>query len=182
MYEQATLKHMLALVPDGGFERPVPGTEWTVRQVFAHLATSLTLYATTIRTWHEGGDPVTGWDTDGTNAETARVHAATPASDILALFGSGLNHLVEVLAAVPEDPPLFGPWDFAEALANLSGHYLSHAVPLVEALPETRMVALVLNWLLDADFDDDERAPAGSLLTEERAYIATLTFETGRIQ
>ena len=180
MYEQATLKHMVALVPDGGFERPVPGTEWTVRQLFGHLAQALTTYSETLRAWLDGGDPMANWDPDRTNAESAGRYSGASAGELAATFGTGVNALVATLAAVPDErvDDDFGPMSFSDALGPWSGHYLSHAVPLVDALPEVRMDPLVLNWLLDAHFDDDERrAWQDALLTEARAYIATLTFE-----
>lgn len=180
MYEQATLKHMMALVPDGGFERSVPGTEWTVRQLFAHLARILTTYSDTIREWLAGDDPMASWDPEQVNNTTACAHVDTPADLISAAFAVGLNDLVATLAAVPDGrlAEAFGHATFEETLLEWSEHFLSHAVPLVRALPEVRMDPLVLNWLLDADFDDDElRAWQDTLLAEARAYIATLTLE-----
>lgn len=177
IYEQATLKHIMALVPEGGFERPVSGTEWTVRQLFGHLANTLTTYSEGVRTWLEGDDPTVGDDPDKTNAETVASFSRVPAEEVAALFGSGLNELVGSLALVPEarTNDAFGQMTLLEALTTWAEHALSHAVPLVRALPEVRMDPLVLNWLLHANFDDDERRQwQEELLVEARAYIATL--------
>jgi hypothetical protein len=178
IYEQATLKHMMALVPEGGYERPVPGLDWTVRQLFGHLAKTLTTYSEAVRTWLDGQDPTAGDDTKRRNDETAAGFSKAPAEEIAALFGSGLNDLVATLAKVPEERTevAFGPKKFIEASSEWSEHFLSHAVALVRALPEVRMDPLVLNWLLYANFDDDKRRQwQEELLVEARAYIATLS-------
>ena len=178
IYGQATLKHMMALVPEGGFERDIPELDWTVRQLFGHMAQTLTTYCDGVRTWLEGVDPTEGDDPERTNADTAARSSKTPAEEIAAHFGSGLNELVRTLALVPNEKTedAFGPKTFFEALTDWSEHFLSHAVALVRALPEVRMDPLVLNWLLHATFDDDERRKwQEELLAEARAYIATLS-------
>lgn len=177
MYEQATVKHIVALIPEGGLDRAVPGHSWTVRQLLAHLAQSLNDYAAMVEKWLKGDSPIPpGWDPDEVNAGTAARMGAAAATQIVALFGAGLNSLVAALAAIPDErrEEQFGPAPLPEILKVFGRHCLSHAIPLVDALPEVRMDPLVLNWLLDADFEDDaSRAWQSRLLDEAREYIAT---------
>ena len=113
---------------------------------------------------------VRGWTQIRTRRLVSRGH---PGARIVELFGSGLNQLVAVLSAVPEEPPLFGQWPFTDALVNLSGHCVTHAIPLVDALPEVRTDPLVLNWLLDAQFHDEQSIEwQAKLLADAREYIA----------
>ncbi|MGE0598008.1 MAG: hypothetical protein AB7J35_12700 [Dehalococcoidia bacterium] len=60
-----------------------------------------------------------------------------------------------------------------EVLRSMSGHCQTHAIELVDSIPEVRMDPLVLNWLLDLEFTDDAgRAWQAALLAEARAYVA----------
>lgn len=175
IYEQATLKHVLALATTEGLDRPVPGHEWTVRQLLGHLAESLHTYAALVEKWLAGEPPLAGWDPDAVNAETANRRVASSPAELLDVFGNGLNSLIAVLAAVPDEKmeePL-GPHDALQTLRVLGEHFLSHAIPLVTAAPEVRMDPLVLNWLLYAEFgDESSRAWQAELLEEAREYIA----------
>lgn len=176
MYEQATLKHITALVPEAGLARPVPGMDWTVGQLLAHLAQSLHAYREVVEQWLSGTTSLEGWDPDAINQQTANEHASATPRQLTDLFGAGLIGLVAALSAVPEDriEEKLGRGTFVETLRALSGHAVGHAIPLVDALPEVRMDPLVLNWLLYADFADDASdAWQERLLADAREYLAT---------
>lgn len=176
IYEQATVKHIAALAPDGSLDRPVKGYDWTVRQVLAHLAKSLNDYAAMVRAWLNGDFPIPpGWNPHDVNATTAARYKDAPLPEIVALFGTGLNELVDALAAIPDERSgeNFGPRPLLQTFEVFSGHCLEHAIPLVDALPEVRMDPLVLNWLLDASFPTEAAQDWQSdLLHEAREYVA----------
>ncbi len=176
IYEQATVKHIATLAPEGGLDRPVPGYEWTVRQLLAHLGQSLNDYAEMVRNWLLGEPPVPhGWDPGKVNAQTAARYKDASLPEILALLGAGLNSLIAALAAIPDDRASgdFGPRPFLQTFEVFSGHCLEHAIPLLDAIPEARMDPLVLNWLLDAEFPTETaRAWQETLLQDAREYVA----------
>ncbi len=180
IYEQATLKHMMALVPEGGFDRPVDGPATTVRALFGHLAGSLDAYAEAIKAWVADSDARHTTQACRLDEEEVQRFTSMPAVEIVDVFGAGLNALVASLASVPADriDQPFGDAVFAEALTEWKEHNISHAIPLLRAVPEMRMDALVLNWLLYADFsDDDSNAFQQELLAEAHAYVASLDDE-----
>lgn len=173
MYETATLKHIVALVPDDGFERPVSGSSWSVRQLLAHLAESLHEYARVLGLWLAGEPPLEAWDPEEANAEVARAGAESSRLRIYERFGSGINGLVEVLGKIPEAPEAFAGREAVDVFRELGEHALGHAAALVDAVPEVRMDPLVLNWLLYADLPSpDGEAWQARLLAEAREYIA----------
>ena len=175
MYEQATLKHIAALAPEGALARPVPGYDWNAAQLLAHLAQSLHAYTEVVDRWLVGDSSLEGWDPDATNAETAAANATATVADIHRSFGIGLNGLVAALSRVPDEriADQLGRHPAVETLKALTGHSLAHALPLVDALPEVRMDPLVLNWLLDAEFEvEADRLWQANLLREAREYIA----------
>jgi hypothetical protein len=176
IYEQATVKLIATLAPEGALERPIPGHDWTVRQLLAHLAQSLNDYTDMIRNWLAGEFPTPhGWNPDDVNAATASRFAAAELDEIRSHFGVGLNSLVDALAAIPDERANddFGPAPLSKTFEVLSGHCLEHAIPLVDAVPEVRMDALVLNWLLDASFPTEAgRQWQAELLREAREYVA----------
>lgn len=181
IYEQATLKHIAALAPADALDRPVPGTGWTVRQLLGHLAQSLNDYAEMVRKLAGGEPPIPqDWDPHAVNAATVARLEKAPLRDLFQLFGSGINDLVAELAAIPDEQvgEQSGPTPTMSTLHMLAGHCLTHAIPLVEALPEVRMDALVLNWLLYAEFETEEgRAWQNALMKEAQAYIESLPDE-----
>lgn len=175
MYEQATLKHITALVPEGGLRRPVPGMEWNVGQLLAHLALSLENYRELVHRWLSGASPLEGWDPDAINAETAARYESGDADELRRLFGEGIVGLVAALDAIPEgrEAEPLGRGTAAETLRWLGGHAIRHAIPLIDAVPEVRLDPLVLNWLLYAEFEDDaSRTWQAKLLADAREYLA----------
>lgn len=176
IYEQATLKLIVALAPPDAPDRPVPGYEWTVRQLMAHLAESLHSYQAVIKKWLAGKGALDDWNPERLNAATAARHAASSPVEIVALFGSGLVGLIATLEAMPDErlsEPL-GPGKAIETVKTFGEHFLSHAISLVNAVPEVRMDPLVLNWLLYAGFNDEaSNAWQASLLADAKEYIAT---------
>lgn len=176
-YEQATLKHIIGLAPDGSLQRPVHGGEWRVRQLLAHLAQSLSEYAAIVAGWVAGEPPLPGgWNPDSIHAETARTQVNAGEPELLALFGEGLTALVAVLRAVPEDRihERLGPGEALEVLRVFAGHCQGHAIALVDALPEVRLDPLVLNWLLHLEFSDEaSQTWQRNLLDEARQLVAS---------
>lgn len=176
MYETATLRHIVALLPDGALQRPAPGLEWTVGQLLGHLGQSLTEYAAIVERWLAGEPAIPpGWDPDTMNAETARQYANATERQVFDLLGAGINALVAALAKVPDGrlgEPL-GPAEARRVLHTFEGHALGHAIPLVDGVPEVRMDPLVLNWLLYATFSQaEEREWQRRLVAEARDYVA----------
>lgn len=176
MYETATLRHIAALAPETSFDRPLAGQAWTVRQQLAHLAASLGGHAEMVEKWLRGEPPIPGgWHPDAVNAETAAEYAAATVAEVDALFASGIKALVAILQQVPAErlAEPFGPREALVIFHVFEGHALSHAIPLVDALPEVRTDSLVLNWLLHADFGSEEaRAWQDRLLAEAQEYFA----------
>lgn len=171
IYEQATLKHLVALVPVGGLRRHVAGSGRTVGSLFVHLAASLTRFADSLRNTGDGDAlPEPACQQEG--PETASEFSAL---DIVRLFGSGLVDLLSVLQSLPDEIQPVGERHFAEVLEEWSGHFLSHAIQLLDAVPEARLDALILNWLLDAAFESEhDREWQQALLAEAQAYVASL--------
>lgn len=177
IYEQATLKHIAALAPEDALNRTVPGQNWTVRQLLAHLAASLQSYDEIVRRWLAGERTLDDWDPDRVDAATAEAYKTATLAQLFELFGSGLNGLFASLSAIPDDrlAESLGPSDALTTLRGLGAHALGHAIPLVNALPEVRFDPLVLNWVLAAEFEDEEsQAWQRQLLGEAREYIASL--------
>ncbi len=129
-----------------------------------------------VQTWLAGEFPIPqGWDPHKVNAATVDRYKEADLVEIIELFGKGLNSLVAALAAIPDERAGedFGPRPLLQTFDVLSGHCLEHAIPLVDALPEVRMDALVLNWLLDARFPTEAGQDwQSALLREAREYVA----------
>ena len=175
MYETAMLKHIVALLPEDALGRPVPGHEWAVRQHLGHLAHSSHVYREPVRRWLAGEDPLAGWDPDAINAETARAHATIDRRGLLDMFDAGINGLVRSFASIPDGKMAepFGPREPLQVFRAFEGHTQTHAIALIDAVPEARMDPLVLNWLLYARFGTDaEREWQRALLQEAREYAA----------
>jgi hypothetical protein len=175
IYEQATLKHILVVLPPDTLDRKLDGRGQTVRQLLIHLARSLDGYAKAIDSWLRAEQPLTAWDPHAT-LETVRGESApTSPSEIGARLGSGLNALISCLKSIPDErleaPPDSG--DPIGALKLLGNHCLAHAPELVDALPEIRYDPLVLNWLLSATFQSEkDNAWQTRLHDDAREYIA----------
>ena len=176
IYEQATLKHMTALAPEDAMRRPVPGSAWNVAQLLGHLALSMNSYAGAVRGWLGGETDFSGFDAEAMSEETAARFANASRLDVTRAFGAGLVELFAVLGAVPDermDAP-FGTGTGLDTLRGFGEHFVRHAIPLVDALPEARMDPLVLNWVLDAEFDDEPSHDwQRRLLAEAQEYIAS---------
>ena len=178
IYEQASLKHIIALLPEAGLLRHVPGSDWNVGQTLAHLAVSLEDYRLVIERWLSGTDPFEGVDVDAINTGTADLYASTSPDELLRLFAEGLLGLVAGLGSIPEDRTFsdLGHHPAPETLRRLCDHTITHATSLIDAVPEVRMDPLVLNWMLHAEFGDDEhRRWQAALLADAREHIAALT-------
>ena len=174
IYEQATLKHMVALAPEDAMRRPAGGR--TAGDTFGHLAAGMSACAAALERSLAGGGPLAVGDgCELANASTDPLPGATRL-DVTRALGSGLVSLVAALGRVP-DAHLEPGADAVNALDALRGfgeHATGHAIELIEALPEVRMDPLVLNWLLDAEFEDEaSQAWQRALLAEAQEYIAS---------
>jgi len=175
MYETATLKHLIAILPDGALDRPVPGYEWSVGQLLAHLGGSLHTYCEAVERWLRGDDPLSGWDPDAINSETAERHQNADGASLVGRFDTGIVGLVAAFASIPDEKmqEAIGATEPLQAFRAFEGHCLKHAIPLVDAVPEVRMDPLVLNWLLFHSFESDaDRDWQRALLQEAREYAA----------
>ena len=129
IYEQATLKHMTALIPEGAAERTVRGhmDGWTVRQLVAHLAEALHTYALFLDNLVAGRPPEFGVEAaaldsylmtvcdHGMNASTftARVVAST-GSDLVSAMVAAIGALKGPLHGGAPGPVL----DMLDAIAT----------------------------------------------------------------
>ena len=176
IYEQATLKHMTALAPEEALRRPVVGLEWDVAQLLGHLGSSLSGYAGLVRGWLFGVPVADGVNPGEMDAGTAARFSGATRLDVTQVLGQGLVDLFAALSAVPDErlSEAFGQETALETLRSFGEHCLGHAIALVDALPEVRMDPLVLNWLLDAEFEDEaSQAWQRALLAEAQEYIAS---------
>lgn len=168
IYEQATLKHMLNLVQESAVVGPNGRNLSEVGSRFAHLACSLGAFAEAVARERSGTETSPDWDLCAAAARSAEGQGLSSRADIARVFGEGLTSLFAELKRLPEDatsPP--------EALGPMSAHCQSHAIDLVDAIPEVRMDPLVLNWLLDLEFTDEaSREWQAALLAEAREYVA----------
>ena len=176
IYEQATLKHLTALAPEEALRRPVVGLEWDVAQLLGHLGSSLSGYAGLVRGWLLGEPVLDGVNPGEMDAGTAARFSGATRLDVTQALGQGLVDLFAALSAVPDErlSEAFGEETALETLRSFGEHCLGHAIALVDALPEVRMDPLVLNWLLDAEFEDEaSQAWQRALLAEAQEYIAS---------
>jgi hypothetical protein len=178
IYEQATLKHITAQAPEEALRREVLGYGWSVGQLLAHLAVSLETYRGVVERWLAREDALKGFDPPSTNAHTAEEHREVSRAKLRELFGAGLVGLVETLSRVPDERlgETVGPGTIVEVLRGPFGnHALSHAIALIDALPEVRLDPLVFNWISRADFESSaEREWQLKLLADVREYVLSL--------
>lgn len=163
MYEQATVRHMVAAAPADAGTRVVSPDGMTVAQAVAHLAGSQRVYAATIRAWLAGETPPTA----------AHAHApdeGSPAPTLgegLGELGLSLRDLFAAFQSIPDDAlgSDLGGLPAIEVIGTWAAHYLEHGYQLSGALPETRYDPLTVNWL--------GRAPAhtAELREAQRRYI-----------
>ncbi len=154
----ATLIYLASLVDDTLAARRCPSTAWTVRQTLAHLAESPVWYADAAEHLASGrpgfpSDP----DPTARNAEQAARHADTPIEELATLLAVNRARALDALRALPSSRYLeFPGGHLASAVANeWSLHYAEHAFDFLEALPELRTDALLIDWAFWADFEDD---------------------------
>lgn len=177
MYEQATVIHMVTSLPPGGIDRVMPGPGWTVRQLVAHFADSQERHASTIERWLAGESAAPGeFDIERINAMSADANAATPLPDLLTRLRKSLRTLIAAFENVPgamvEARLDGGP--AIEAFHAWERHYRDHAFDLLDVSPELKFDPLVLNWILYAEFEDEEFcARQRELLDEVRKQYAS---------
>lgn len=178
IYEQATLKHMVALAPEDAMGRPAG--DRTAGETFGHLAAGMSACAAALEHWLASGGPlVLGNGCELATSSTDPLPGATRLNVTRAL-GSGLVSLVAALGRVPDahlEPGADGV-NALDALRGFGEHATGHAIELIEALPEVRMDPLVLNWVLAADFADAKsQAWQRSLFEEVQEHLASLPDE-----
>lgn len=175
IYETATMKHMLSLFPDGAAGRAVHGHQdgWTVRQLVAHLAESLHTYTIFLDNVLAGREPDFG--VDDAAMDSPMSHPEVPLIEVSRRFDSGIRVLFDCFDGIPDEA--LGPdgiHGLPGVLQTFNGHALSDIIPLVDAVPEVRMDPLVLNWLLEAELQDEaSREWQNALLAEAQEYIAS---------
>lgn len=176
MVDWANVKYIATTLPKGGLEAEVPGLEWNVRQLFAHVAASLERYAELAEGFAKDGSHPVGFDPEAFNAETAEAAKRTPLPAILGRADRAINGLFETFAALPDDAGdrPYANLRFGDELHAWSLHCIEHGMDLADALPHTHDDPMVLNWILYADFDDDPARLARQqrLLEEVRERLA----------
>jgi len=163
MYEQATVRHMVAAAPADAGTRVLAPDGMTVAQAIAHLAAAQRGYAATIRAWlaAEPRPPV------------AHAHAAdddspvAPLAEGLSELGLSLRELFAIVQSIPDDVLAsdLGGAPAMEVIGAWAAHYLEHGYQLSDALPETRYDPLTVNWLGRA------AAHTAELREAQRRYI-----------
>lgn len=181
MYEQATVTHIVMSLPPGGIDRVMQGPGWTVRQLVAHFADTQEGYGAAIERWLAGEPAVPDdSDTDRINALTAAANTETALPELLTRLRKSLRALFVALHHVPDGKlgePLGGP-SAIETFHAWERHYRDHALDLLDAAPEVKFEPLVLNWILYADFDDDDaRVRQRALMEEVREHYAAMPDE-----
>lgn len=175
IYEQATIKHIIASIPDEALARKCEGFDGTVGELLGHLGWSLGDHAEVVRAWlaDEALPASIDPDRDEGQDNTRFTNATRP--ELSRDLGIGLINLFAVLSAIPDErlDEQLGEQHALESLGFLSEHCMYHAIALIDACPEVRMDPLVLNWLLHEDFaDGPELQWQQALLDEANAYIA----------
>ncbi len=172
----ANVKYIATTLPKGALDAEVPGLEWNVRQLLAHIAGSLEHYADLAAGFVSDEAAPSHLDPEEFNAETVEAAKRTPLPAILGRADRAINSLFGTLHALPDDAGdrVFGQHRFGDALQTWSRHCIEHGMDLVDALPHTRDDPMVLNWILYADFDDDPPrfARQQRLLDEVRQRLA----------
>jgi hypothetical protein len=161
IFSNANLKYVAANLPKGGLERVVEDPGWTVRQTMGHLAaTQDEYYAWVIGRWVRDEQPVRdpNHEVHTFNAETVVRFAKTPLEDIIAALDRSLGVIVESLEGVDEAKlgDSFASWSPLEGFEAWSHHIEQHAPGLIDALPEFKRDAMVLNWVLGVDYEGNE--------------------------
>jgi len=176
MVDWANVKYIATTLPKGGLDAEVPGLEWNVRQLLAHIAASLEHYARSASAFAKDGTRASDFDPEAFNGETAEAAKRTPLPAILGRADRAINSLFETFGALPDDAGdrPYGHLRFADELHAWSLHCIEHGMDLVDALPATHEDPMVLNWILYADFDDDppRLARQQRLLEEVRDRLA----------
>lgn len=178
MFDTGNLKLLATQLPAGALERTVPGLGWTVRKGLAHLATSQVAHADSLE-WLAAMSPTLAADHDDPQLAAARAAEAEsrPLPAILGDLDSSLRRLVARLSELSEEAlesPV-GAQTLLEVLKAWVGHAASHAIQLLEALPELRSDPMLLNWLLYQDFSQQptEFALQQRLFAEVRERYAS---------
>ena len=156
MFETGMLKLLGTQLAPGALERTVPSTGWTVRQSLAHLAAEQLRFAESLE-WAANIDVASG----GAMGSDPRLLPA-----ILADLDSSLRRLVARLVELNGealDAPI-GTQTLLDVLRGWSEHAASHAIEMLETLPELRGDPMLLNWLLYQDFS---REPAQNALQQQ---------------
>jgi predicted nucleic acid-binding protein len=140
----ANVRFIAESVSDEAFNRRVVDSGWIVAEVLKHLASDTEQQARGVEKLN-GGEPL--------RAARGSPDVDWPAADVAAIIqrlGRARDAIVAALASTStvndEDVVTLDRW---------SRHYARHGIDLAEAVPELRTEAMVLNWLLYADFRDD---------------------------
>lgn len=155
--DSANVKYIATTLPKGGLEAEVPGLTWSVRQLIAHVTASLERHAALARQFAEDGSHPADFDPEAFNAASAGAAKRTPLPALLGRIDLAIASLFETFEGLPDDAAdrPYAHLRFADALQAWSLHCIEHGMDLVDALPHTHEDAMVLNWILYADFDDD---------------------------
>jgi hypothetical protein len=147
-------------------ERPVPRSDWLVRDFISHLATCDGPVGEMFRTVREGGEPgIRGsdgerWDVDRWNEEQVRERRTRPLRDILGEAAASRTTLRRTLASLTEGDVSTkikfqgdarrpaAEFELRQYLRGWCKHDVMHALDMSRALPEK------VTPTLQAWFDD----------------------------
>lgn len=171
--DTANVKYLASVLPKGGLDRMV--SDWTVRQVLAHVAASNARYGEWSAAFIDRGELPADFDPRPFNDRTAAANRKTKLPVILARLDAGLIALVDILGRMPEDAGdrQFGRVSLGVGLRAWVSHAAVHGLEIVEAVEELRMDPMLLNWLLYADVSNSPEAVARQqrLLSEVREHL-----------
>lgn len=180
IWEGAVLELFAGLLPESADGRPAGDGEWTVRQLFAHMAIKERLHADNLERYLRGEVPrPPGFQVDAWNAETVAAARDMSFEDILSVLESERARLFAMFATLGEDDlerEFIPGRPLLAAITAWSGHYVEHGFDLIEAVPELNLEPIVVTWLARA-----ELPPDSPLANRQQALVTVIRAELARL-
>jgi hypothetical protein len=156
--DTANIKYIAVNLPKRGLDRRVPGSPRNVRELLAHLAAAMARDAEAWRCLARGR-PAPGAG-QGAPADEQPGARKPKLAELVAGLDGALLACVAALEDLGGTPAGTTPKREVTLalLRERSLHLVRHGLELADAIPELREDAMVLNWLLYADFSGDPNA------------------------